>query len=71
MKLVNDSIAVKLPVQKGIEVDSLVQIKEPQLAPNDRFVIIGGYGLPDSAKIALPAPQPVRRKKNEKNLCGS
>jgi len=53
MKIINDSTAVKLDIKKGIEADSLVQIKEPVLSPNDRFVTEGAYGMPDTVNILI------------------
>jgi multidrug efflux pump subunit AcrA (membrane-fusion protein) len=53
MKIINDSTAVKLDIKKGIETDSLVQIKEPVLSVNDRFVTEGAYGLPDTVNILI------------------
>ena len=51
MKLINDSMAIKLSIIKGIESDSLVQIAEPAIDLNDLFIIEGGFGLPDTANI--------------------
>jgi multidrug efflux pump subunit AcrA (membrane-fusion protein) len=51
MRLINDSMAVKLNITKGIENDSLVQISQPVIDLNDRFITDGGFGLPDTAKI--------------------
>jgi multidrug efflux pump subunit AcrA (membrane-fusion protein) len=53
MKLVNDSTAVRIDVQKGVENDSLVQIINPILDPIDRVVSEGGYGLPDTAVVFI------------------
>jgi multidrug efflux pump subunit AcrA (membrane-fusion protein) len=53
MKIINDSTAVKLDIKKGIEADSLVQIKEPVLSANDRFVTEGAYGMPDTVNILI------------------
>jgi hypothetical protein len=53
MKLINDSTAVKLDIKKGIESDSLVQIKDPVLSLGDRFITEGAYGLPDTVKIVI------------------
>jgi len=53
MKLLNDSTAVKLDIKKGIESDSLVQIKDPVLSLTDRFITEGAYGLPDTVKIMI------------------
>jgi hypothetical protein len=53
MKIVNDSIAIKQDIKKGIETDSLVQILQPQISLSDKFIFVGGYGLPDTANIIL------------------
>jgi hypothetical protein len=53
MKLINDSIAVKIPVTKGIETSDKVEIIEPVFADADRIIITGNYGLPDTAKISI------------------
>jgi Fe-S cluster assembly iron-binding protein IscA len=53
MKMLNDSTAVKLDIKKGIETDSLVQVLEPKLEGNERFVTDGAYGLPDTAKVSI------------------
>ncbi|MDP4197634.1 MAG: RND transporter, partial [Bacteroidota bacterium] len=53
MKAVNDTLAIKLKVKKGIETDSLVQIIQPILNVNDRFITDGAYGLADTAKIMI------------------
>lgn len=53
MKLSNDSTAIKVPVQKGLENDSLVEIISPAFSVTDSFVLQGGYGLGDTAKIAV------------------
>ena len=51
MKLIDDTTAVKLSIRKGIENDSMVQIFTPILELNERIIISGAYGLPDTAKI--------------------
>lgn len=53
MKVINDSIAIKIPIIKGIENDSLVQILEPIFPLDEKFVVEGAYGLPDTAKISV------------------
>ncbi len=53
MKLSNDSIAVKVPVKKGIDDGKQVEILNPVFAANDRFVLTGNYGLADTAKIKI------------------
>lgn len=58
MKLINDTTAVKVPIQKGIDTDQRVTIDSPQFAPQDRFVWQGAYGLPDTAYITITPPAP-------------
>jgi len=53
MKIVNDNMAVKVPVIKGIENDSIVEIISPRLSLNDTVIIEGSYGLPDSSVVKL------------------
>ena len=53
MKLINDSLAVKVPVKKGFEDNTQVEILEPEFLKTDRFVLTGGYGLPDTAKVLI------------------
>ena len=53
MKLVDDTTAVRIFVDKGIENDSLVQIISPEFSLTDRIVSDGAYGLPDTAKVLL------------------
>lgn len=53
MKIVNDSIAIKVPVKRGIENDSIVEIFSPQLSADDRIINEGAYGLPDSTVIEI------------------
>jgi len=53
MKLIDDTTAVRTEIVKGIESDSLVQILRPPLAPADRIVFEGAYGLPDTAQVTI------------------
>jgi multidrug efflux pump subunit AcrA (membrane-fusion protein) len=53
MKLLNDSTAIKVLIKKGIENDSLVQIVNPKLSLDDKIIVDGAYGLPDTAKIII------------------
>jgi multidrug efflux pump subunit AcrA (membrane-fusion protein) len=53
MKLINDSTAVRIDIQKGIENDSLIQILDPQLNLNDQIIVDGAYGLPDTASVVI------------------
>lgn len=53
MTMINDSTAVKIPVQKGITTDSLVQIISPKFSIADRILVSGNYGLPDTATVKI------------------
>ncbi|RYU83326.1 efflux RND transporter periplasmic adaptor subunit [Hymenobacter persicinus] len=53
MRLLNDSTAVKVPVQTGPEQDGRVVIRSPQFSPQDRIVLTGNYGLDDTAAVQL------------------
>lgn len=53
MKLINDTTAVKINIEKGIEDNNLIQIISPKLHKEDRIVIVGAYGLPDTAIVKV------------------
>ena len=53
MKLMNDSTAVKVPVKKGIETEDKVEIVSPEFSPNDKILLTGNYGLPDTAGVIV------------------
>ena len=53
MKLLNDSTAVSVGIEKGVETDSLVQILMPVLTTADRVAAEGAYGLPDTAQVFI------------------
>ncbi len=53
MQLQGDSLAVKVPVRKGLETTDRVEILAPKLHPDDRIVLTGNYGLPDSARVII------------------
>jgi len=53
MKVVNDTLAIKVPVQQGIVNDQMVAITRPVFSPSDRIIISGNYGLEDSARVSI------------------
>ncbi|MBS1948359.1 MAG: HlyD family efflux transporter periplasmic adaptor subunit [Bacteroidetes bacterium] len=53
MKLIDSSTAVKVPVQKGIETNSAVEILFPKLTDSDLVLVSGNYGLTDTAKVSV------------------
>ena len=50
MKLVDDSTAVRVPIEVGNSNASEIEIKSTALSPQDRIILTGGYGLEDGAK---------------------
>jgi biotin carboxyl carrier protein len=53
MKVLNDSTAVKVLVKKGIENYNEIEIIDPQFLPNEKVLLTGNYGLPDTAAILI------------------
>ena len=53
MKLINDSVAVKVPVKKGIESQGKIEITEPVFTANDKIIQTGNYGLEDTARVTI------------------
>jgi hypothetical protein len=53
MKLIGDSMAVKVPVKKGMEANEKIEIVEPKFSNTDKFLLTGNYGLADTAKIKI------------------
>lgn len=53
MKLINDTIAIKVPVTKGFENNEEVEITTPEFLKSDRIILTGGYSLPDTAQIII------------------
>ncbi|MDO6432522.1 HlyD family efflux transporter periplasmic adaptor subunit [Flavitalea sp. BT771] len=53
MKLIDSSTAVKTPVRMGLEQHNTIEILDPMFSKDDRIVIAGNYGLPDTAKVIV------------------
>lgn len=53
MKLVNDSVAVRVKVEKGIESIDRLEIISPLFSTSDRIISVGNYGLSDTARIKI------------------
>ncbi len=53
MKMLNDSIAIKTPVKKGIETNDRIEIIAPLFSIEDKILISGNFGLSDSAKVKI------------------
>ena len=53
MKLLDSVTAVKVPVKKGIETGDRVEVLSPIFDPEDKILVTGNYGLPDTAKVKV------------------
>ncbi len=53
MKLLNDSVAAKVPVTKGLETGERIEIAAPVFSSADRILLTGNYGLSDTARVQI------------------
>lgn len=53
MKMINDSTAIKVPVKTGLESGNKIEIVSPDFSPNDKILLSGNYGLPDTAGVTV------------------
>ncbi|PWU24228.1 RND transporter, partial [Candidatus Cerribacteria bacterium 'Amazon FNV 2010 28 9'] len=53
MKMIDSATAVKIDIKKGVEWKDRVEILEPKFDKNDRIIVTGNYGLPDTAHVIL------------------
>ena len=53
MKMIDTVTAVKVPVIKGMETSDRVEIVRPEFSANDKILLSGNYGLPDTAKVKI------------------
>ncbi|MBS1916338.1 MAG: HlyD family efflux transporter periplasmic adaptor subunit [Bacteroidetes bacterium] len=53
MKLIDSTTAVRVPIQKGMETNTSVEILSPKFSPGDQILVTGNYGLSDTAKVAV------------------
>jgi multidrug efflux pump subunit AcrA (membrane-fusion protein) len=53
MQMIDSVTAVKVPIRKGLETNSHVEILSPLLKPTDKILLTGNYGLSDTAKIII------------------
>ena len=57
MKLINDSTAIKVPVNRGIENKDRIEILTPVFNTHDRIINTGNYGMSDTAKVKVVKQQ--------------
>lgn len=55
MKMINDSTAAKVEIKKGIETADNIEIVYPVFSGQDKILITGNFGLPDTARVKLIA----------------
>lgn len=53
MKMTDSTTAVKVMVQKGMEAGNKIEILSPALSTQDKVLVSGNYGLPDTAKVMI------------------
>jgi multidrug efflux pump subunit AcrA (membrane-fusion protein) len=53
MKVVDNKLAVKIPVTKGIENDEMIEVLSSGLMNTDVVITEGAYGLNDSSKVKV------------------
>lgn len=56
MRLIDDSTAVRVPIQRGIAANDQVEVLTPTFDPGDRLLLTGGYGLGDTARVLITLP---------------
>jgi len=42
-----------VPIIRGIETTDRVEVISPQFSTDDKFILTGNFGLPDTAKIKI------------------
>jgi hypothetical protein len=53
MKMISDSIAVKVDIRKGMETGDKVEIVSPLFSATDKILATGNFGLPDTARVKI------------------
>ena len=53
MKMIDSVTAVKVPIIKGMETADRVEVLRPQFSANEKILLTGNYGLPDTAKVKI------------------
>jgi hypothetical protein len=53
MKLLSDSIAVKVPVIICAQNDSLIEIQQPHFTQQEKILVSGNYGLSETVLVKI------------------
>lgn len=56
MKMINDSVAVRIPITPGISAGNWMAVLKPTFQKNDRILVQGNYGLADTARVKVTNP---------------
>jgi multidrug efflux pump subunit AcrA (membrane-fusion protein) len=56
MLMTDSTTAVKVPIRKGLEAQGKVEIMSPTFTADDRILLTGNFGLPDTAKVRITEP---------------
>jgi HlyD family secretion protein len=56
MRLLNDSIAIRTPIQLGLKAGRKIEILSPIFKVNEQIISKGQYGLPDTAYVTITQP---------------
>ena len=56
MKMIDSTTAVKIPIKKGMETKDRVEILSPVFSMQDKILLSGNYGMPDTAKVRIVQP---------------
>jgi len=57
MRMIDSVTAVKTPILRGIETKDRIEIMRPRFSANDKILLTGNYGLPDTAKVKVVKPE--------------
>jgi hypothetical protein len=53
MKMIDSTTAVKIHIKRGLETSERIEILEPELSRQDKILLTGNYGLPDTAQVTV------------------
>lgn len=53
MKMIDSATAVRVDIKKGLELKDKIEVLSPKFSKDDRILVTGNYGLPDTAKVII------------------
>lgn len=57
MQMIDSVRAVRVSIVKGLETNDRIEILRPQFSVNDKILLTGNYGLPDTARVKIVKPE--------------